>query len=622
MAFRIGVLVILGIVLIMGSMGAARAQSGGSQLAASSFAASGQTTLMSLSQIGTGAVSRSSGSSVPTDIKTELSPDRGGEAELPNAHAHTPSNTAQSVPNPSPTAITTKNDNLVAGFNGLTHRDQRNAGTGVYVNTQFSLEPPDQGLCVGNGFVVETVNTAMRVRSMSGGFLTAATALNQFFGLTPEINRSTLTFGDFTSDPKCYFDQPTHRFFLTLLQIDVVATSGAFGVKSHVLLAVTQTGDPTGTWNLFSLDVTNDGTLGTPSHPGCSCFGDQPLIGADANGFYISTNEFSLHPFGAFFNGAQVYAMSKTKLAAGIAPPVVLFNTGAIPTPDVGGIWYSVQPATTPPGGSYASGNRGTEFFLSALQFFGNQPLDNRIAVWALTNTRSLNSASPNLAISVATIRSETYGQPPNAQQKDGPRPLNAFLVSLGFPSEPLALLAGNDDRMNQVVYADGLLWAGVNTVFQSSNPNRVAIAWFVVSPWVSENGRVHGSVVNQGYIAPSGASALFPSIGVNANGEGVIAFTLVGPNYFPSAAYVSISQDGTGKVHIAMAGAAPEDGFTGYAAEGFPGNVARWGDYSAASAVAGEDGKIWFATEYIPNLPRTLIANWGTFIGAVETGD
>src|SRR5215510_2154892 len=35
------------------------------------------------------------------------------------------------------------------GFNGLSHADQRNAGTGIYTNTQFSLEPPDQGLCVG-----------------------------------------------------------------------------------------------------------------------------------------------------------------------------------------------------------------------------------------------------------------------------------------------------------------------------------------------------------------------------------------------------------------------------------------------------------------------------------------
>jgi hypothetical protein len=49
------------------------------------------------------------------------------------------------------------------GFNGLSHADQRLAGTGIYVNTQFSLEPPDQGLCVGKGFVVEPINLAFAV---------------------------------------------------------------------------------------------------------------------------------------------------------------------------------------------------------------------------------------------------------------------------------------------------------------------------------------------------------------------------------------------------------------------------------------------------------------------------
>jgi hypothetical protein len=38
-----------------------------------------------------------------------------------------------------------------------------------------------------------------------------------------------------------------------------------------------------------------------------------------------------------------------------------------------------------------------------------------------------------------------------------------------------------------------------------------------------------------------------------------------------------------------------------------------RWGDYSAARADAR--GRIWMATEYIPNLPRTERANWGTFV-------
>jgi hypothetical protein len=39
---------------------------------------------------------------------------------------------------------------------------------------------------------------------------------------------------------------------------------------------------------------------------------------------------------------------------------------------------------------------------------------------------------------------------------------------------------------------------------------------------------------------------------------------------------------------------------------------VARWGDYSAA--VFG-DGAIWMGNEFIPGTPRTLLANWGTFL-------
>src|SRR5262249_44612650 len=41
------------------------------------------------------------------------------------------------------------------GFPGLTNRDQRLAGTGAYARSQPDLEPPDQGLCAGKGFVVE-----------------------------------------------------------------------------------------------------------------------------------------------------------------------------------------------------------------------------------------------------------------------------------------------------------------------------------------------------------------------------------------------------------------------------------------------------------------------------------
>ena len=45
--------------------------------------------------------------------------------------------------------------------------------------------------------------------------------------------------------------------------------------------------------------------------------GDYPHIGADANGFYITTNAYPWCANG--FVGAQIYAFSKAQLAAGAA---------------------------------------------------------------------------------------------------------------------------------------------------------------------------------------------------------------------------------------------------------------------------------------------------------------
>ena len=33
------------------------------------------------------------------------------------------------------------------------------------------------------------------------------------------------------------------------------------------------------------------------------------------------------------------------------------------------------------------------------------------------------------------------------------------------------------------------------------------------------------------------------------------------------------------------------------------------------SAAVAASDGSIWMGTEYIPNAPRTPLANWGTYL-------
>lgn len=530
-------------------------------------------------------------------------------------------------PNPAGRHVTSVNKGF-SGFNGISHYDQRNAGTSAYLNTQFSLEPPDQGLCAGNGFVVEAVNNGVAVYNNRGKMLAGVEALSQFFAVAPEIVRPSGPYGPFLSDPKCLFDTSTHHWFLTELVISTDPTTGAEIAPTYTYVAVSKTSNPTGSWTVLNFNTTDDGTAGTPTHTGCPCFGDQPLIGADSNGFYVSTNEFGLSS--SAFNGAQLYAISKKKLVAAATHtaggPVTFAHINAADyLAPYGGISYSIQPATTPPGASNEEDTtnqprmHGIEYFLSALQF-GAPPyqfLDNRIAAWALTNTEALNSNSltPDIALHLSVVGTETYGQPNPATQKAGPTPLRDALAATTPPTiNPLEQLNTNDDRMNQVIFAKDSLWGAVNTIV--GDGSRTGIAYFRIRPRWDTKGNFNAHLEDQGYVAVNNASVIFPSIGVNADGQGVIVFTLVGPTYYPSSAYIRIGTDGiSGSIHIAGAGTGPEDGFSGYAPYAAPG-VARWGDYSAAVAIA--DGSIWMASEYIPSSPRTVLANWDTFVSHV----
>lgn len=495
------------------------------------------------------------------------------------------------------------------GFNGLDDYQQTNAGTGSYANSQFDVTPPDQGLCVGSGDVVEAINLAIRVYTTGGAPLTAAVPLNQFAGVAPETINGGSPFGPFLSDPKCYYDPDTARWFLTFLAFSVDPTTGAFGNTADQYVAVTQTSDPTGTWTIYTFPTTDDGTAGTPSDPGCPCFGDQPLMGADANGFYVTTNEYSIT--GPAFNGAQLYAMSKTGLETGANTTVTHLQPGsdASITSTLGGVAFSIQPATSPASG-YETAANGTEYFQSALDFGAAPALGTRandIAVWNLTNTASLNTASPDPVLSAVVVPSEEYTQPPNAAQAPG-----TLIVD-----NKLALLDANDDRMNQVVYADGHLWSGLNTAVKTpQGPTLVGSAWFVTTPATSAGGGLSAVLAGQGYLAVNQEDLLFPSIGVTSTGKAVIAFTLAGPSYHPSAAWAPLSlASGAGPIYVAADGQNALDDFSAAKAFGGSGS-ARWGDYSAA--VSDPSGTIWMGTEYISGVERTPFTNWATFVAHV----
>ncbi|PNY80757.1 hypothetical protein [Deinococcus koreensis] len=529
---------------------------------------------------------------------------------------------------------------LQRSFDGLNHRDTRTANGG----RQFSNEPPDQGLCVGNGFVLETVNSVLRVFGTDGAPRTIPVDLNTFNGYPAAIIRGPApVFGPTTFDPSCHYDAASGRWFHLTDVLGTNPATGALTGKNSLDLAVSRTGDPTGAWTIYRLAAHNDGTDGTPAHRDCPCFGDYPHLGVDEHGVYITTNEFSLVT--GDFNGTQIYALPKAQLVAGAGTlNIVSYDLAASPIPA-----FTLMPSRSPDG-EFDRGTRGTEHFVSSLAVFEDSGASDRLVVWALTNTSSLNAGRPALTLNASVIRVQPYAVPPAATQKAGNFPLGQCINDTTLPTplgpgcwrnllatepphtEVLSPLDGGDSRVQQVMYADGKLWTTLGTAVNDAGTDRVGAAWFVLRPQTNKN-KADAVVVNQGVLSVPGNNVLFPAVAVTSAGRGAVGVTLVGPDHHPSAAYFGISKDGVSPLAIAAAGRGTQDGFSGYRAFGDPPRP-RWGDYAAA---ASDGASIWLANEYIAadctlaqyaaapfgscGGTRTTLANWATRITQVIPG-
>jgi hypothetical protein len=524
---------------------------------------------------------------------------------------------------------------LQLGVNGLNFRDQRLANGG----NQFSVEPPDQALCVANGKVLESVNTVLRIRSTTGAALTGVQDLNTFFGYAAQINRTTGASGPFITDPVCLYDAGIGRFVLAVLTIDVNAQSGDFLGTNHLDIAVSNSSDPLGAWTRYSIPVTNDGTGGTVND-GCpkpdpddvpdvatnerAEIGDYPHIGADANGIYLVTNGYCF--FSSQYNGADIYAIGKTQLS-GLLPPATVKVSEVHNAAVDGSPGFTVWPAASPPGHASSEAN-GTEYFLSTLAGDGSETGNptgtaRRVAVWSLSNTASLNTASASLSLSSKVVSSEPYVLPPLSDQKPGDFPLGQcvndtsgilgrgvdcwelFFLPADEPAhdEVISRPDSGDTRMQQVWYVNGQLWGAASTGVDVAGELKAGIAWFMVDAHTNPNGKVVGNVKKQGYLALAHNNLTYPALAIRPDGKGAIAFTLMGEGYHPSAGFALVDAnakkdaDVVGAVHVGAAGVGVDDGFTGYKA--FVGDPprTRWGDYGAA-VLDGND--IWIASEYI----------------------
>ncbi len=480
------------------------------------------------------------------------------------------------MPHMATKSLTNQNVPGTIGFAGLTNVLQATTHGG------FDLEPPDQGLCAGGGYVMEFINNALAIYDKNGNQLVAP------IGSADAFKQPTT---DFFSDPRCYYDAPTKRWFYQEFIVGAFNAKGQLVTPSTQFEAVSNTPDPTGSYTIYSWNTSDTGQ----AH--CPCFGDYDNLGADANGIYVATDEFGIT---SGFNGVVIYGIAKGELETvaqtGIIPPVVGFR---IPN-DPFGQTEIIAPASTPPGGRFAP---GTEYFVESNP---DQLSDNHLMVYAMTDTANLTlftSGPPTLLRTEVTT--QKYAFPPDAAQKPGPRPLGRAFQA------PAGGLQADFDAEMEPTYTNGHIYAQLDTATASGTSGA---DWFIMKPTVSGT-TLSASVVHQGSVQVKGAGLLYPYTAVNAKGNGYLLFSLSGTNNYPSPAYIAYNgaTGPSGPVRIATPGTAPEDGFTCYAAFVGPNyGGCRWGDYSMGVAA---NGRIFMAAEMIPPTFRDEISNWGTFI-------
>lgn len=517
-------------------------------------------------------------------------------------------------------------DSYTSRFKGISQLEQEEAAydpsnPNFFGGKQSMQDPANVGLAAGGGYTIQVVSSAIVVTNSNGGRLCAVTELNQFFNLQA---------GDFLLNPRALYDSGNGRFYVTVSGITAFSPSAFPDLLSYQLIAISKGRNPMAGFYYYYYDTalpSNYHTfLGVDL---CPCFASFQTLGFTADSITISAFAVSLDD--QSYAGTVLQAISKSELARGKATTngvrfdgdPTKFNgyltlSGAYvneSTGDVMGTAFSVQPAHLPPLFNSKADMPPAAYFLSTDAY--TALTGSGIELWALTRTSILSSGNNPTAVRLSQVSIPTvgYSWPQPGAQRAGPTPLG---TSYGAPLEEIDT---GDDRMQQVVYANGLLFGA----FTTGTADGSGIFYVAIKPSVDASGQVAGTLVASGIITSPGLSLAYPAISANRK-RAVIVYTATGPSTFPSIAYAYIDCTTYAVTKFtAFTGVEPIDGFMGYSQAGYPVTpgigtvppVSPFGEYSAA--VGDGDGSFWVAGETTPGGPRDMLANWGTVVARLK---
>ncbi len=319
--------------------------------------------------------------------------------------------------------------------------------------SQTPWTPPDPTLAVGPTHIVETVNMALAFYNKSTGALEFSQNLDNTGnpGFFEDVGA-----GNFTFDPKCFYDHYAGRFVIVALE--VYGSTQAF-----IDIAVSDDSNPNGTWYKYRTDARIP--VGS-----CRYWVDYPGFGYDHQGYYVTGNLFLLSGNCGGFGGAVFRIFNKTPLLTG-------------------------QPAT------FSDLRDGSAYSVQAAQSFDSPATPYFVQDWSTTQIKihAIRDplGTPSLVSAVVTVPSYAY-------------------PSGGAPNQGGSSIDVLDGRIINVSYRGGRLYAGHGVRLNSKNMAR----WyeFAVNNWpasgsptLTQSGNIDGG---------SGVHTWFPALAENECGD------------------------------------------------------------------------------------------------------
>lgn len=457
-----------------------------------------------------------------------------------------------------------------------------------------TVVPPDTSGAVGLEHIVTALNSEVRIqRRIDNANIGDPVALDSFWAdldfpdaFSPRTLYDPLTS---TSDPT----QRNNRFIFAAAADPVLQTSS-------VLVGASQTGNPSGTLNLFRIFADRDATQDAnfDADPNNDVWADFPSVGFTRDWVIISVNMFAT--MNNQFVRSNIFVINKTDLYNTNTDPNFLLPYRLIRTDASSTFAPAVTYDDTLATAYLVQNWNGNE-----VDYYGNRR--GRLRVSAIArDSAGVPQLTPGTAFPSTTNTWDFNPAPDSAG-----RILPDFAPQAGRPEK----IQNNDARMQNVVYRNGSLWCAQTAFLPAGGaPSRSAVQWWElrgadVDPyWIAT--RQFGRVDDPGgYFFYA-----FPSITVNKYSDALIGYSSFSAGRFASASYSF--RAGTDPLNTLRGSRVFKSGEASYFKLG-GGTRNRWGNYSAATIDPLNDVDMWTLQEYAASplsTPTTSVDRWGTW--------